>query len=196
MQAPQMRQTEQETTPNAVKRRYTLSKEERICSKILIDKLFGVGKSRSMAAFPLRAVYLLNDTITASQPTQLMDNTEREEVKEGYEEVQEGFENKQESNNEIDKVETTQPRTTTAPSVKIMVSVPKKHFKRAVKRNRVKRQVREAYRKNKYILIDKMAAFPNKELLLSFIWLDNSLHETAEVEAKVVNLLQRISEKL
>lgn len=195
MQAPQMRQTEQETTPNAVKRRYTLSKEERICSKILIDKLFGGGKSRSMAAFPLRAVYLLNDTITASQPTQLMDNTEGEEVKEGYEEVQEGFENEQESNNEIDKVETTQPRTA-APSVKIMVSVPKKHFKRAVKRNRVKRQVREAYRKNKYILIDKMAAFPNKELLLSFIWLDNSLHETAEVESKVVNLLQRISEKL
>ena len=31
----------------------------------------------------------------------------------------------------------------------ILISVPKKRFKRAVKRNLVKRQVREAYRKNK-----------------------------------------------
>lgn len=31
----------------------------------------------------------------------------------------------------------------------ILISVPKKRFKRAVKRNRVKRQIREAYRKNK-----------------------------------------------
>ena len=31
----------------------------------------------------------------------------------------------------------------------ILISVSKRRFKRAVKRNRVKRQIREAYRKNK-----------------------------------------------
>ena len=36
--------------------------------------------------------------------------------------------------------------------VRMLVSVPKRHFKRAVKRNRVKRQVREAYRCNKHSL--------------------------------------------
>lgn len=37
--------------------------------------------------------------------------------------------------------------------VSILVSVSKRRFKRAVKRNRVKRQIREAYRKNKHGLL-------------------------------------------
>ena len=40
--------------------------------------------------------------------------------------------------------------------VSILISVPKKRFKRAVKRNLVKRQIREAYRLNKYILLDAL----------------------------------------
>ena len=42
------------------------------------------------------------------------------------------------------------------PIATILISVPKKRFKRAVKRNRVKRQIREAYRKHKQILIDPL----------------------------------------
>ena len=34
----------------------------------------------------------------------------------------------------------------------MLVSVPKRYFKRAVKRNRIKRQVREAYRRHKFLL--------------------------------------------
>ena len=36
----------------------------------------------------------------------------------------------------------------------ILISVSKRRFKRAVKRNRVKRQIREVYRKNKQPLLD------------------------------------------
>ncbi len=36
-----------------------------------------------------------------------------------------------------------------AASVQVLVSVPKRCFKRAVKRNRVKRQIRDAYRRHK-----------------------------------------------
>ena len=36
----------------------TLSKEERISSRKLIDKLFNGGQSHSMAVFPLRLVYM------------------------------------------------------------------------------------------------------------------------------------------
>lgn len=81
------------------------------------------------------------------------------------------------------------------PAASILISVPKKRFKRAVKRNLVKRQVREAYRKNKYLLLDALAS-KNKRLVLAFIWLDNNIHSSAEVEEKVKKLLLHIAEKL
>lgn len=82
------------------------------------------------------------------------------------------------------------------PQAKILVSVPKRCFKRAVKRNRVKRQMREAYRKNKWLLLDRMAAMPGKTVAMAFIWLDDKLRDTADVEKRVCNLLLRIGEKL
>ena len=77
----------------------------------------------------------------------------------------------------------------------ILISVPKKRFKRAVKRNLVKRQVREAYRKNKHLLLDALAS-RNKRLIIAFIWLDNHIHSSAEVEEKVKKLLFHIVERL
>lgn len=78
----------------------------------------------------------------------------------------------------------------------IMVSVPKKCFKRAVKRNRVKRQIREAYRLNKAIVTEQMKKHEGKYLAMAFIWLDTELHDTDEIKAKMINLLGRISERL
>ena len=40
----------------ATKGIFTLRKEERICSKKLINELFGTGKNLSLAAFPLRLI--------------------------------------------------------------------------------------------------------------------------------------------
>ena len=79
--------------------------------------------------------------------------------------------------------------------VQMLVSVPKKHFKRAVKRNRVKRQIREAYRQHKQILWQKILE-GDKALLLSFIWLDDNLHDSTAIESCVTRLLTRIAEKL
>lgn len=81
----------------------TLCRKERIKSKILIDKLFNDGNSRAMTVFPLRFVYVTNES--------------------------------NETNN-------------------ILISVPKRYLKHAVDRNKVKRQIREAYRKNKDIIAD------------------------------------------
>lgn len=78
----------------------------------------------------------------------------------------------------------------------IMVSVPKKCFKRAVKRNRVKRQIREAYRQHKDVVIEKLAKHEGKALAIAFIWLDSNLHDSAEIDAKVDSLMHRISEKI
>lgn len=82
------------------------------------------------------------------------------------------------------------------PQAKVLVSVSKRHFKRAVKRNRVKRQLREAYRKNKHIVLDRMQTRSGRTVALALIWLDNNLHDTANVEGHVRNLLVRLSEKL
>lgn len=81
-------------------------------------------------------------------------------------------------------------------TAKILVSVPKRHFKRAVKRNRVKRQIREAYRKNKKIILDRLNSGAGQDIVMAFIWQDNKLHESAEIEKKIKNLLTRLSEKI
>ena len=77
----------------------------------------------------------------------------------------------------------------------ILISVSKRRFKRAVKRNRVKRQIREVYRKNKQPLLDGLK---NKEqcLAIAFIYLSDELVATAELEEKMKTALSRISEKL
>ena len=88
------------------------------------------------------------------------------------------------------------PREEQEPQVSILVSVSKRYFKRAVKRNRVKRLVREAYRLNKHILTDRLTASPNTELAIAFLWLDPKLHSFHRVENKVKQLLQRIAEEM
>lgn len=74
----------------------------------------------------------------------------------------------------------------------MLISVPKRCFKHAIDRNRVKRQVREAYRQHR----DLYSLPEGKYLAMAFIWLDRQHHDTAEVEDKVVNILRRLGEKL
>lgn len=77
----------------------------------------------------------------------------------------------------------------------ILISVPKKRFKRAVKRNRIKRQIRETYRKNKHCLLQLLQEQQNG-LLMAFIFMDNELHPSSEIENKLKELLDRISERI
>lgn len=78
--------------------------------------------------------------------------------------------------------------------VSILISVPKKRFKRAVKRNRVKRRIREAYRKNKGELLNLLER-KKQGLAISFIYLSDRLISSAEIEDKIKILLARIAEK-
>lgn len=89
----------------------------------------------------------------------------------------------------------TDKEATGGTAVQVMMSVSKRHFKRAVKRNRVKRQLREAYRTHKHALLDTMAnRCPDKALAIAFIWLADKLYDSKRVEQSVVTLLQRIEE--
>lgn len=126
--------------------RFTLSKEERICSKKLINELF-TGNGRSMTAFPLRVVFMKR-TIVDDQPRAAM-----------------------------------------------LVSVPKRYLKHAVDRNRVKRQVREAFRRNKSIITQNLTD-DHEAVAMAFVWLTDEKFPSSEVENRMVRLLTRISESL
>ena len=78
--------------------------------------------------------------------------------------------------------------------VQILISVPKKRFKHAVDRNRVKRQVREAYRHHKQLLYNKVEE--GKQLLVAFVWLSDKHMPSSEVEKKIKVLLEKIAAKI
>jgi|P1105metagenome_2_1110788.scaffolds.fasta_scaffold00496_15 ribonuclease P protein component len=84
-------------------------------------------------------------------------------------------------------------RQSSCAPVQILISVPKKRFKHAVDRNRVKRQIREAYRHHKQLLEGVVAE--DKQLLIAFIWLSDRHYQTNEVEKRVIGLLERIAAK-
>lgn len=77
----------------------------------------------------------------------------------------------------------------------VLVSVSKSRFKRAVKRNRIKRQIREAYRLNNDTLL---AALQQSEqrLAVAFIYLSNTMPRTEELAPRMQIALQRLQEKL
>ena len=77
----------------------------------------------------------------------------------------------------------------------ILISVPKKRFKRAVKRNKVKRQVREGYRKNKHELLNVLNEKENG-LAIAFIYLSNEILPTSLIEENIKQILERIKEKI
>jgi len=80
-------------------------------------------------------------------------------------------------------------------SVSVMVSVPKKRFKRAVKRNRLKRLMREAYRLNKQNLWEKLEE-KELQIQIAFNYVSNDELDFASIEKKMKVALDRIIEKV
>lgn len=69
---------------------------------------------------------------------------------------------------------------------RILVSVPKKLFRRAVRRNYLKRLIREAYRTQKALL-------PGTGTDLMFIYATKEILSAAEVRRRVADILQETS---
>lgn len=86
------------------------------------------------------------------------------------------------------------PGNPVEPSVRVMVSVPKKRFKRAVKRNRLKRRMREAYRQNKQTLYDRLHT-NGHGAYIAFQYISDEELEYAYIEKKMIKALQLIQEK-
>jgi ribonuclease P protein component len=83
----------------------------------------------------------------------------------------------------------------------VAISVPKKTFKHAVTRNLIKRRIREAYRKNKKILYDCLAA-GNTRIAFVLFFRQSVVPEYYEVEKSVIeavgilcNAITKVREK-
>lgn len=79
--------------------------------------------------------------------------------------------------------------------ISVLMSVPKKRFHDAVDRNRVKRQLREAYRKHKHTLTELMAT-REQGLLIAFIYVSSQIETSAHIEKRMTRLLEKIGETL
>jgi len=77
--------------------------------------------------------------------------------------------------------------------VKIIISVPKRLFKRAVDRNRIKRLMREAYRKNKTILHEHLTT---KQYFLMFIYTSKTIEKYVDMEKYMITAIQKIGKKI
>ncbi len=78
------------------------------------------------------------------------------------------------------------------PVAKIMVSVPHKRIKRAVKRNLIKRRTREAYRINKEIITGKINE-RNQKLLIVFVYVSSSVKDFDTIKKAVITALNKIA---
>jgi ribonuclease P protein component len=116
-------------------KKYTFTKEERLCSQKQIELLFN--NSSSFILYPFRFVWTSQTLADAPYPAE------------------------------------------------IAISVPKKRFKRAVDRNKIKRHIREAYRKNKGELFYPFLIQQHIKLSFILIYVSNELFTAVDMEKKL-----------
>ena len=71
---------------------------------------------------------------------------------------------------------------------RIMISVPKRNFKKAVMRNLLKRRIREAYRNNKHLL-----PVPGQGSDMLIIYTNNNVRTSEDITRGIMELLARLS---
>jgi ribonuclease P protein component len=124
--------------------RHTFSKDERLRSKMLIEKIVAGGKSVQQPPFRMSWVVT---PLKKSFPAQLA------------------------------------------------IAVPKRFFKRAVDRNRIRRLVREVYRKNKSGIYTLLRS-KNIQCAILLVYSGRTVPGYAEVEKKFLLTLQRFEEAI
>jgi ribonuclease P protein component len=77
--------------------------------------------------------------------------------------------------------------------IQILIVVPKRYFKKAHDRNKIKRQIREAYRKNKSILYDFLK-IKEKKITLAIIYTEKDISPYNLIEEKIILTLQRLKQ--
>jgi ribonuclease P protein component len=75
---------------------------------------------------------------------------------------------------------------------KVLFTTSKRHFKKAVDRNRIKRLLRESYRKNKSSFYDELDK-KGLKLVIGFIFNGKELPLYRDVEKKIIDIIHRLT---
>ena len=73
----------------------------------------------------------------------------------------------------------------------VLINVSKKHIKRSVDRNLVKRRIREAYRKNKSTYYSYLKAY-SKKCVFALLYNSGEIASYKDIEEKIILILQRL----
>lgn len=147
-----------DAVPSAVSRQH-FPKKERLCAKTDIARL--LDKGRYFTVGGVFRICVLNRTVNAAP---------------GLASQEEGTEAQQSVTAQKEGSAEAMPR--------LLISVPKRHFKRAVKRNLLKRRIREAYRRNK----------PTLPIDIMLIYLPAEVLDYASIEAAIREVKARLEE--
>ena len=156
--------------------RQTLSKTERLKSYKRIRILFAQGQK--FKVFPLVVYFLLRDEEAEGRLREVEGGSERLREVEELNLPAEG--------RGVDAVEGV---------LQMGVSVGKRHFKRAVDRNLLKRRIREAYRKQKHDVKETLTAL-GISMDIFFVYSNARISDYAEIETAMTNGLSLLKDKI
>ena len=77
-----------------------------------------------------------------------------------------------------------------SPKARVIITVSKRNFKHAVQRNRIKRLLRECYRKNKHIIAPLTA---DQQLLIGLIFIGKEIPRINVLEPIIIELFRRLN---